>query len=125
MDVELMRQHITSLLDRHEIIHQSNGRKAFALFEAWEVQFPAVKSQISYATALHEIGHLLGPRRNSRRIMVRERDAWRWAKRNALQWTPTMERCARDSLDWYKRNVTESSTTKPTEEYPQPGVRLK
>jgi hypothetical protein len=33
--------------------------------------------------------------------MVVEREAWAWAKRNAIVWTPRMERSARSALDWY------------------------
>jgi hypothetical protein len=34
-------------------------------------------------------------------VMVRERWAWRWAKRNALFWTPRMERNMNEGLQWY------------------------
>ena len=53
-----------------------------------------VRSPRSYATALHEIGHILGRHQRSQAVLVRERWAWHWAKRNALQWTPEMRRHA-------------------------------
>ena len=48
---------------------------------------------LSYATAMHEIGHILGRYQNSRRVMVRESWAWVWARRNALMWTPATQSC--------------------------------
>jgi hypothetical protein len=59
---------------------------------------PAV---VTYAVALHEIGHIKGRHQDSRRCIVRERWAWDWAKRNAFVWTPRMARCAAESLQWY------------------------
>jgi hypothetical protein len=37
-----------------------------------------VRSQITYAVALHELGHLLGPGRSAPRLEA-EAAAWRWA----------------------------------------------
>jgi len=59
-------------------------------------------SAISYATALHEIGHILGRHQRSPDTLVRERWAWRWAKENALIWTPAMEKHCSVSLAWYE-----------------------
>jgi predicted Zn-dependent protease len=42
--------------------------------------------------ALHEIGHVLGRHQRSKRSVVRERWAWRWARANALQWDHVQER---------------------------------
>ena len=55
-----------------------------------EVQIPPIRSDVTYAVALHEIGHNLGRHQNSRRSIVREVWAWRWARTNALIWTPRM-----------------------------------
>jgi hypothetical protein len=70
-----------------------------------EVQIPPIRSSIAYATALHEIGHIFGRHQNSRRMLVREREAWRWARAIALIWTPAMERVATKSLAWYARKA--------------------
>jgi hypothetical protein len=70
-----------------------------------EVQIPSIRSTITYATALYEIGHILGRYQKSRSIMVRERWAWEWARSAGRVWTPAMERCATKSPAWYvKRN---------------------
>jgi hypothetical protein len=34
-------------------------------------------------------------------VLVRERHAWDWARRNAIRWTPTMQRYARRCLRSY------------------------
>ena len=68
------------------------------------IGIPVVRSAKTYATALHEVGHILGAHQRSRSVMVRERWAWRWAKRNARMWTPTMERSMSSCLAWYEAN---------------------
>jgi antirestriction protein ArdC len=62
--------------------------------ELLEVHILPVQGQESYAIALHELGHIFGRYQRSARVIVRERWAWRWARENALMWTPAMERCA-------------------------------
>ena len=51
--------------------------------------------------AARDRSHLLGRHQNSRRVMVRERWAWRWARQHALIWTATVDRRIRDDLAWY------------------------
>jgi hypothetical protein len=104
--VEAMRQHIIDLCDANDIwLHWfAHGDKdAYAIREvdseadghaANEIVVPPIKSPLSYATALHEIGHILGRNQNSRHQKTRERWAWQWARENALNWTPAMERYA-------------------------------
>src|SRR5262249_41385169 len=102
-----MRRHIEELLARLEhdnirivwIRRPARARVLCFSGDVFELQLPPVRSAISYATALHEIGHVLGPHQNSRRAMVRERWAWQWARSLALVWTPTMECHAAKSLD--------------------------
>ena len=64
---------------------------------------PRIKSAISYAVAMHELGQIKGRYQRSRHQIVRERWAWEWAKRNAMVWTPRMERYAIASMHWYLR----------------------
>lgn len=101
-----MRSHIYGLVERHDIITSTCRRpdRAWGSRELWEVQIPPVRSAASYATALHEIGHLLGRHQDSLRSMVRERAAWDWAKRNALVWTDRMETHRLTCLDHAARN---------------------
>jgi antirestriction protein ArdC len=97
-----MWAHVQELASAHEISVCTHWIKrcdrAYALREADggfdEIQIPPIRSTISYATALHEIGHILGQHQSSRHSLVRERWAWRWARENAIAWTPAMERSA-------------------------------
>jgi hypothetical protein len=97
-----MRAHVVGLLQRHEIEFTWCRRptKAWGAQEIWEVS-SADQVGNSYATALHEIGHILGRHQGSRMTMVRERWAWGWAQENALAWTERMEKDRLDSLDWH------------------------
>jgi hypothetical protein len=63
-----------------------------------EIQLAPIRSVVSYATALHELGHIWGRHQRSRSQAIRERWAWEWARRNALDWTPAMELCAVKAL---------------------------
>ena len=47
------------------------------------IRVPAVRGQVSYFIALHEIGHLVGPGRSGTRL-EKEAAAWRWALSNSL-----------------------------------------
>lgn len=98
-----MRQHILRLCEAREyhVTCCARPRQSYALREAEEIQIAPIKSALSYATALHEVGHLEGRHQNSKRVMVRERWAWQWARANALVWTPAMERQAQEGLAWY------------------------
>jgi hypothetical protein len=103
LTVKEMQQHVDKLCERHEI-HvwwRRDHRGGYAAREHNFVSIPPIKSAITYAIALHEIGHLLGRHQRSRSRLVRERWAWAWARRNAIKWTPAMERTMRSSLDWY------------------------
>jgi hypothetical protein len=108
-----MRRHVEELLTLLEhddiriawIKRPTRARVLCFSGDVFELQLPPVRSAISYATALHEIGHVLGQHQNSRRVMVRERWAWQWARSLALVWTPAMERHATKSLDGYARRM--------------------
>ena len=63
-----------------------------------EIRLPRIRSIVSYAIALHEIGHIRGRHQRSCSVMVRERWAWQWARENALSWLPAMERVAAKSI---------------------------
>jgi hypothetical protein len=103
--VEAMHRHVVDLCEANDIwLHwlRHGDWNAYAIREADggadEIMVPVIKSSISYATALHEIGHILGRHQSSRNSMTRERWAWQWARKNALEWTPSMERHAAECL---------------------------
>jgi len=72
-----MQRHIDELAARHEILLDTRRVKrterAYALRAAEfpaadEVQTPPIRSAVTYAVALHEIGHILGRYQTSRAI---------------------------------------------------------
>ena len=100
--VEDMHQHVISLCHQHGVAYTWCRRptSSWAWFDGEEVCIAPIKSPISYAVALHEIGHVLGRYQQSKDLMVRERWAWQWARRNALMWKPIMDRHAEVSLSF-------------------------
>ena len=89
--VNRMRSHIETLLIEHDInLHPTAMRP----INAWArpgkrlVALPVIKSELSYAVALHEIGHILTDQRYPSNL-TREMD---WARQHALGWTPRMDR---------------------------------
>jgi hypothetical protein len=105
-----LKQHVLDLCERHDIVIEwrRDHRGGWAATDLWLVSIPPIKSPITYAIALHEIGHVLGRHQRSRSRLVRERWAWAWAKRNALDWTPAMARTMDRSLEWYVRRAHRS-----------------
>lgn len=99
-----MREHIARLTNEHDIqvTWIERADEAGALREADggrdEILIPPIQSPVIYATALHEVGHILGRYQRSPHVLVRHRWAWQWARKHALVWTPTMEKFARASL---------------------------
>jgi hypothetical protein len=58
------------------------------------IVIPEIRGQVSYFTALHELGHLLSPGNRSLRQLEAEADAWRFALAHA-QIEPTAATAAR------------------------------
>lgn len=112
--VAQMHAHVMGLIEKYELVCNviPRVRQSRAAWEVEEIWIPRIKSEISYATALHEIGHIRARHRASRYTMVRERDAWRWAKRNALIWTERMERDREASLAWYEAEFSGGSVSR-------------
>jgi len=99
-----MHRHVLDLCDKHRItIYAWCARtsQCHALTDRDEIRIVPIESRISYASALHEIGHLRGQHQRSSSTLERERGAWEWARANALIWTPDMENSACKALDWY------------------------
>jgi len=84
------------------IFPSGRGFCGLAYPDLWEIETPEIKGRLSYAIALHEIGHLLGPYQRPRyKCLMNEIGAWKWARRNALIWSPGMERLAQGLVAWY------------------------
>ena len=102
-----MDKHVQQIADENQIvIHRSLKRlnRSYSIRVSEKIYITPIKSVLSYAVALHELGHVLGSHQSSRRVLVRERAAWRWAKRNALLWSPWMQERAEASIQWYEKN---------------------
>jgi hypothetical protein len=115
--VDQMQAHVLQLCETHEIsiTWQQPRDGAWAIYWFREILIPPIKSSRSYATALHEIGHILGRYQLSWVVLVRERWAWEWARRNALQWTPGMQRYAEHWLSYSERTPRARSNPWPIE----------
>lgn len=99
--LDAMWEHIETLAARYKFkidtARVDRPEDAFAVPWARTICIPPLRSAVGYATALHEVGHLLGPNQGALDIEG-ERAAWRWARDNAIVWTSSMERCAVRSL---------------------------
>lgn len=88
--VKLLRNHIRLLCSFHGIkavLHYCGE----AEHDKRLVRIRPVKSERTYAEALHEIGHILGPWQKASEL-AQECGAWIWARKNALHWTLPMEK---------------------------------
>src|SRR5262249_12558584 len=92
-----MREHVERLIEEHGIVYRPVEDFRPSRWFPWSggekpvVQFVAVWSALTYALALHELGHALGRHSDHVDDIVRERDAWEWARDNAVVWTAKME----------------------------------
>jgi hypothetical protein len=87
--IDALAEHVHSIAERRGIVvtvaKRSNIRAHAERAHNGEppkIKIPPIRSLISYYTALHELGHLLGRGRSGNRL-TREAAAWRWAIRNA------------------------------------------
>ncbi len=98
--------HVNALLSQHGIAVEWRERtKARAWRKSRRVRLEPVRGASTYATALHEIGHVVGPQSGPR--LNKEAQAWRWAEQNAMEWTEGMKRlasrCIESYLAWCER----------------------
>jgi len=113
--VEDMRRHVAQLTSgfppdadvRISRVKQLHQAKVLTddYGDVLEMWLPPVRSDVSYAVALHEIGHIKGRDQKSLDVLVREQAAWQWARDNALVWTAAMERHAAKALAWVEARL--------------------
>jgi hypothetical protein len=99
--------HIARICKIEDITVENHSRGGRAYRRERRIKIRPVKSAITYAVALHEIGHILGPRQCGTRL-DKEVGAWEWAQEHALEWTDTMTAKMRDCLQSYLRKVKRS-----------------
>ena len=74
------------------IIFVKPWQEVSALLHARIIFIRPVRSTVTYADALHELGHILDPKAfKARTELVCEAQAWKWAKEHALFWNDTAE----------------------------------
>jgi hypothetical protein len=100
MTPEDMRLHVAAICKDEGIRVLPHSRGGRASKEARIIAIRPVKSAITYAVALHELGHVLGPWQSQPRLYA-EAGAWKWAKEVAGVWTPSMEAKMSKSLHSY------------------------
>lgn len=107
--VKKYEEHIADICFKHDIVvgtHSSGGR---AFKKSRRINIRPIKSSITYAVALHEIGHILGPDQSKTRL-EKEAGAWLWAKANATEWTEPMQKkmvqCLKSYARWSERHMT-------------------
>lgn len=94
--------HIARICKIEDIEVSSHSRGGRAYRRKRLIKIRPVKTAITYAIALHEIGHILGPRQSGTRL-DKEVGAWEWAEQHAVEWTDAMtavrSKCLRSYLD--------------------------
>jgi hypothetical protein len=93
--------HVETLCSKHSIALEYRRSGGRSWRKTRRISVGPVLSNVTYAVALHEIGHILG--RSPARRLDREASAWQWARENALEWTPRMEAKMQSCLDSYAK----------------------
>lgn len=100
-------KHIHSLAQTHGVIVEiaSPGYAGRAWRKAKKIKIAEVKTAVTYAVALHELGHVLGKQSGNK--LNKEWQAWEWAMANAVGWTEPMtrkmQRCLASYIRWCQR----------------------
>lgn len=96
--------HVWALaLDAGVEVEWSKDGRGYASPSERRIKTPPIRGQVSYLTALHELGHLLGHRKSGLVRLEEEALAWRWALANCEEdltvasWR-SIERCLRSYL---------------------------
>ena len=94
--MERLMNHVEVICrDNNILMSRHNGRtsRAFRNYKGTgrnKISVKRINTYLTYAVAMHELGHLLGPYQRSHDILERETGAWMWAKDNAIVWMPCM-----------------------------------
>lgn len=109
-----LRTHLYEIVNTYEIIvaeslkavHDPLDRDGSCIPFLRMINIPKVHDDVTYATAMHEIGHIVAKHGHgySRGLqtnfdspiemydmLTEEHAAWEWAQQNAIEWTPAME----------------------------------
>lgn len=96
------RKHIETICKINDItINISPGSAGRSWTKNRIIRIPEIKTGITYAISLHEIGHILS--NHSGRRLEKEVQAWEWAMKNAIEWTQPMNQAMERRLGSYLR----------------------
>ena len=107
MNVSEMAAHVWQIADENLVTVGSHSSGGAAYRKSRVITIRPVKSIVTYAIALHELGHVLG--RQSGIRLEREGDAWQWAIDNALpdaltaRFYAEANRCLSGYVEWVRR----------------------
>lgn len=104
-------EHIARICKIEDIDVSPHSRGGRAWRKERRIKIRPVKSAVTYAIALHEIGHILGPRQTGTRL-CKEVGAWEWARANARVWTDAMDATMRKALLSYLKWAERSKQAK-------------
>jgi hypothetical protein len=104
MTWERCAYHVRQLAREHGItIEEKGGYAGRAYDRDRRIKITPVRGAVSYAMALHELGHLIADgasgRKNQR--LVKEMRAWQWARKHAAIWSDRMDATMQTSLRSY------------------------
>lgn len=127
--LQRLNDHAADLAVRHNIIVERSEDRWCAFQEERRISVPAVTNEYSYATFLHEVGHIVSPDADSRQYANKVADvsgypglisvpgeigAWHWAVANALTWTREMQDSLFRGLKFYNRHhMTDDDDVQP------------
>lgn len=110
-------EHIDSLLSANGISVEWKAGSGRSWRKDKRVRLSPVKTAVTYAVALHEIGHVVGHSSGLR--IDKEAQAWEWAEMNAMEWTePMIVKAARCIASYLRRCRRHRSMQVPTENHP-------
>jgi hypothetical protein len=105
--ISALKQHIRLLLVRHKIEHRVISRKqhrlARAIYADRAIYAPSVTDELSYAIALHEIGHFVVASRQG--TLLDEAAVWSWVRSSALIWPAIYDELVAHCLAGYAGQV--------------------
>jgi len=116
-----LREHFLKLCADEETDVPWCDSPSKALAVSGELEFiraPHIRSEVAYAVAMHELGHIKSRAKSIDQI-ERERAAWDWARSNALMWTARMEGYAVASLQWHQEQKGRSARSNILAAYPR------
>lgn len=93
MPVSALEGHLKSLCRTHRIkwkVHQGGNKLSAADLKNRVIHTSKIRGYVTYAVALHEVGHLLSKSLSKPRL-YQEGEAWDWAMKNALVWNRQMQ----------------------------------